>query len=76
MVKEADDLLIATQDDTITISGIKAKTDYTQLNSKCSFCGNNDETINIKSRCGKLTQKVCQNLAQCVGIFTGNCARN
>ena len=37
---------------------LKAQIDKTQQNSKCSSCGDRDETINpIISKCSKLMQK-------------------
>ena len=51
-------LLIAAQNNAIRINQIKARIDKTQQNSKCSLCGDRDETINhIISECSKLAQK-------------------
>ena len=56
--RETESLLIAAQDNDIKTNHIKAKIDKTQQNSKCTRCGDKDETINhIISECSKLAQK-------------------
>ena len=56
--RETESLLIAAQNNTVRTNHIKARTDMTQQNSKCSLCGDRDEMINhIRSECCKLAQK-------------------
>ena len=56
--RETESLLIAAQNNTIRINHFKARINKTQQNSKCSSCGDRDETINhIISECSKLAQK-------------------
>ena len=56
--KETESLLIAAQDNAVRTNHIKARIDKTQPDSKCSLCGNRDETINpIISEFCKLAQK-------------------
>ena len=51
---------------------LKQKIDKMQQNSKCSLCGDRDETIDHISECSKLEQKVTG-----WGKWpTENCARN
>ena len=45
--REAESLLIAAQNNAISIIHIKARIDKTQQNSKCRLCGDRDEMINI-----------------------------
>ena len=55
--RETESLLIAAQDNVVRTNHIKARIDKMQQNSKCSLCGNRDETINhIISECIKLAQ--------------------
>ena len=56
--RETKSLLMASQNNALRINHIKARIDKTQQNSKCSLCGDRDETINhIISECSKLAQK-------------------
>ena len=56
--REIKSLLITAQDNAVRTNHIKARIDKTQQNSKCSLCGDRDETINyIISECRKLAQK-------------------
>ena len=56
--RETESLLIAAQDNAIRTNHVKVRIDQTQQNSKCSLCGNRDETINhIISECSKLAQR-------------------
>ena len=56
--RETESLLIAAQDNAIRTNHIKARIDKTQQNSKCSLCGDRDETINhVISECSKLAQR-------------------
>ena len=55
--RETEFVLIAAQN-AIKTNYIKARIDKTQQNSRCSLCGDRDETINhIISECSKLAQK-------------------
>ena len=57
-LRETKCLLIAAQDNAIRLNHIKAGIDKTQQNSKCSLCGDRDETINhIISECRKIVLK-------------------
>ena len=56
--RETESLLMAAQNSAIRTNHSKARIDKTQQISKCSLCGDRDETINhIISECRKLTQK-------------------
>ena len=56
--REMESFLIAAQNNTVRTTHIKARIDKMQQNSKCSQCGDRDETINhIISKCRKLAQK-------------------
>ena len=56
--RDTESLLIAAQNDAIRKNRIKARIDKTQQNSKCSSCGDRDETINhIISEYSKLHRK-------------------
>ena len=60
--RETASLLITAQNNAIRTNYIKARIDKTQQNSKCSLCGDRDETINhIISECSKLAQKEYKN---------------
>ena len=49
---------MAAQNSVIRTHHIKATIDKTQQNSKCTLCGDRDETINhIISECSQLSQK-------------------
>ena len=49
---------MAAQNNAIRTNYVKAKIDKTQQNSKCSLCGERDETINyIMSEYSKIAQK-------------------
>ena len=53
-----ESMLKAAQNNAIRTNHIKARIDKTQQNSRCSLCGDRDETINhIISECRKLAQK-------------------
>ena len=50
-------VLAAWHDDDDDDDDIETKTDNTQQNSKCTLCGDRDETINhIRSECSKLAK--------------------
>ena len=56
--RDTESLLIAAQNNAIRTNHINARIDKTQQNSKCSLCGEIDETINYMiSECIKLAQK-------------------
>ena len=56
--RETESLLIAAQDNAVRTDHIKARIDKTQQSSKCSLCGDREETINhIISECNKLAQR-------------------
>ena len=56
--RETEFLRIVAQNNAIRTNQIKARIDKTQQNSKCSLCGDRDETINhMISECSKLAQK-------------------
>ena len=53
--RETESLLITAQKNAIRTNHIKARIDKTQQNSRCTLCGDRDETINcIISECCKL----------------------
>ena len=55
--RETESLRIAAHDNAIRTNHIKARIDKTQQNSKCTLCGDRDETIyHIISECSKLAQ--------------------
>ena len=55
---EMESLQIAAQNNAIRTNHIKARIDKMQQNSKCTLCGDRDETINhIISECSKLALK-------------------
>ena len=55
--RETESLLKAAPNNAIRTNHIKARIDKTQQNSKCTLCGDRDETINhIISECSRLTQ--------------------
>ena len=65
---ETDSLLIAAENNAIRTNHIKARIDKTQQNSKCTLCGDRDETINpIISEYSKLAQKEYKTRYDCVG---------
>ena len=50
-------LLIAVQNDTISVSNIKVKIDNNKQNIKCLSCGDRDETVNnLTNEYSKLAQ--------------------
>ena len=56
--RETESLLIAAQNNTMRTNHIKVRIDKMQQNSKCTLCGDRDETINhILSECDKLAKK-------------------
>ena len=55
--REAESLLIATQNNAMRTNDIKVRIDKTQQNSKCRLCSDRDETINYISECSKFAQK-------------------
>ena len=56
--RETESLLIAAQNNAISINYAKARIDKTQQNRKCRLRGDRDETINhIISECSKFAQK-------------------
>ena len=56
--RETESLLIAAQNNTIRTNQIKVRIDEMQQKSKCSLCGDKDETINhIINERNKLAQK-------------------
>ena len=60
-MRETELVLIAAQSNAIRTNNVKAKTGKTQQNSKCTFCGYRDETINhIIRECSKLAAKRVQ----------------
>ena len=70
-MRETESLLIAAQDNAIRTNHINARIDKTQQNSKCTLCGDRDETINhIISECSKLAQKVYKATHDWVGKET------
>ena len=57
--KETEFLIIAAQNNAIRTDHIKARTDKTQQNRKCRFCGGKDETIKHRIReCSKLALRL------------------
>ena len=57
--RKTESLLIEAQNNAIRANDIKARIDKTQQNSKCSLCGDRDETIDhIISECSKVAQWV------------------
>ena len=55
---KTESLLIAAQNNAISINHIKARIDKTQQNRKCRLCGDRDETTNqIINKSSKLSQK-------------------
>ena len=66
--RETESLLIAAKNNTVRINHIKARIDKTQQNSKCTLCGDRDETINhIISEYSKLAQKEYKTRHEWVG---------
>ena len=56
--RKTKSLRIAAQNNAIRTNHIKSRIDKMQQNSRCSLCGERDETINhIISECSKLAQK-------------------
>ena len=56
--RETNSLLIAAENNAIRTNHIKARIDKTRQNSKCSSCGDREETINhVISECRKLAQE-------------------
>ena len=53
---ETESLQIEAQVNAIRTNHIKARIDKTQQNSKCTLCGDRDETINHIRECSKLAQ--------------------
>ena len=45
-MRETDSLSIAAQNNTIRDNNVKTKTDYSQKNGDCRFCGDRCETVN------------------------------
>ena len=66
--RESESFLIAAQKNAIRINYITVRDRYTQQNSKCSLCGDRDETMNyIISECSKLVQMEYKARHDCVG---------
>ena len=56
--RETESLSKVAQNNSLMMNYIKAKTDNTQKNNKCSLRGERDETVNHKiNKCRKLAQK-------------------
>ena len=55
--EETESLLIAAQNNAIKTNHTTAKIDKMQQKSRCTLCGDKDETINLISECSKLAQK-------------------
>ena len=56
--RKTEYLLKAAENNAIRTNYVKVKIDKTQQNSRCSLCGDRDETIiNIISECSRLVQK-------------------
>ena len=69
--RETESLLIVAQNNTIRTNYVKARIDKTQQNSRCSLCGDRDETINhIISECSKLVQREYKTWHDWVGKVT------
>ena len=48
MKRETESLLVATQNNAIRTNYVKTKIDNSKQDSKCKFCGDEDEMINRK----------------------------
>ena len=57
LLREIEYLLIAAQNNTIRTNLVKAKIDKTPKNSRCTLCGDRDETINHRSEWSKLAPR-------------------
>ena len=61
LLTENESLLVAIQNNAIRTNYVEAKIDNMPQNSKCSLCGDRDETIiHIISKCTKLAQREWQ----------------
>ena len=66
---KTESLLIAAQDNAIRTNHVKARIDKTQQNTKCTLCGDRDETVNhIISESSKLAQKEYKTRHDWVGM--------
>ena len=76
--RETESLLMAAQNSTIRTNHIKERIDKTQQNSKCTLCGDIDESINhIISEFSKLARKEYRTTQDgCARWSTGINARN
>ena len=67
-MRETESLRIAAQDNALRTNHIKARIDKSQQNSKCTLCGDRDETTNHKIiECRKLARWEYKARHDCVG---------
>ena len=65
--RENDYSLIAAQNNALMINYMKTKIDMTEENSKCKRCCDRNETVNPRSDCSRLAQKVYKSRYNWVG---------